>query len=122
MILGASRRRLVTRARHSRGLSTIRSAGPEPRQDLRGDLLQLRPLVARVADRVHEQVGAARPPKALDLLGALLGGADDSVPPGERLEVLSVALAERAHPNPLGALVISADRDERQVGGGEAGE
>src|SRR2546425_10821352 len=92
-----------------------RSARPESRDDLGGDRFVLGALVARIADGAHDEVVAAGGPEPLELLGALLGRADDAVALGERLEVLRVALAEDADPCALGGLIVAADRDEHQV-------
>src|SRR5438093_9471827 len=91
------------------------SARPESRDDLGGDRLELGPLVPRLADRAHDEVGAAGGAEPLELLGALLGRSDHSVPLGEGLEVLRVAAAEHAHPRALRGFEIAADRDEDQV-------
>src|SRR5206468_11596205 len=95
--------------------SVARSARPESRDDLGGDRLELGALVARLADRAHDEVAAAGGAEPLELLRALLRRADDAVPLGERLEVLRVAFAEHAHPRALRGLEIAADRDEDQV-------
>src|SRR2546430_12144036 len=58
-ISGESRRTASTRARHSRGFTARASARPDAREDLRGDRLELLPLVTRVADRAQEEVRAA---------------------------------------------------------------
>src|SRR5438132_1185531 len=92
-----------------------RSARPESRDDLGGDRFVLGALLARIADGAHDEVVAAGGPEPLELLGALLGRADDAVALGERLEVLCVPLAEDADPRPLGGLIVAADRDEHQV-------
>src|SRR2546422_680295 len=99
-----------------------RSAGPEARNDLGGDRLELGALVVRVADRAHEKVVAAGGAESLELLAALLRRADDAVALHERLEVLRVAFAQHAHPGSLRGLPVAPDRDEGQVGGGEARE
>src|SRR5262245_52119698 len=91
------------------------SARPESRDDLGGDRLELGALIARIADRAHDEVVAAGGTEALELLGALLGRADDAIALGERFEVLRVALAEHTDPRALRRLVIAADRDEDQV-------
>src|SRR5206468_6340259 len=76
-----------------------RSSGrPEARENLGGDRLELRALIAGVADRAHEEVVAAGRAEPLELFRALLGRADDTVPLRERLEVLRVTLAEDTHP------------------------
>src|SRR5437870_9682863 len=84
-----------------------RSARPESRDDLGGDRFVLGALVARIADGAHDEVVAAGGPEPLELLGALLGRADDAVALGERLEVLCVPLAEDADPRPLGGLIVA---------------
>src|SRR5215831_3210107 len=96
-------------------LSASPSARPESRDDLGGDRLELGALVARITDRAHDEVVAAGGAEALELLGALLGRADNPVAPGEGLEVLRVALAQHAHPRTLRCLVVAADGDEDQV-------
>src|SRR3989454_1347917 len=121
-ISGESRRTASTRARHSRGFTAPASARPDAREDLRGDRLELLPLVARVADRAQEEVRAAGVAERRELLGTLLGSPDDPVLLGERLEVLRVAPGEHADPHLPGALVIAPDRDEREVRAGETGE
>src|SRR5215510_14992863 len=95
--------------------SASRSARPESRDDLGGDRLELEALVARIADRAHDEVVAAGGAEPLELLCALLGRADDAVALGEGLEVLRVSLAQHAHPRALRRLVVAADRDEDEV-------
>src|SRR5215510_1624380 len=92
-----------------------RSAGPESRDDLGGDRLELGAFVSRIADRAHDEVAAPGGAEILELLGALLGRPDDAVALGEGLEVLRVALAQHAHPRALGRLVVAADREEDEV-------
>src|SRR3989441_1066289 len=121
-ISGESRRTASTRARHSRGFTARASARPDAREDLRGDRLELLPLVTRVADRAQEEVRAAGVAERRELLGALLGRPDDPVLLGERLEILRVAPGEHADPRLPRALVIAPHRDEREVRAGETGE
>src|SRR3989454_9633969 len=121
-ISGESRRTASTRARHSRGFTVPASARLEAREDLRGDRLELPPLVTRVADHAQEEVRAAGIAERCELLGALLGRPDDPVLLGERLEVLRVAPGEHADPRLPRALVIAPHRDEREVRAGETGE
>src|SRR5215472_12033860 len=83
----------------------------ESRDDLGRDRFELGPLVARLADRAHHEVVAARGAESLELLGALLRRSDHAVPLGERLEILRVPAAEHAHPRALRRFVVAADRD-----------
>src|SRR5207245_9650913 len=114
-ISGESRRTASTRARHSRGFTARASARPDAREDLRGDRLELLPLVTRVADRAQEEVRAAGIAERRELLGALLGRPDDPVLLGERLEALGGPPGEHADPRLPRALVIPPHRDEREV-------
>src|SRR5262245_46856562 len=97
------------------GPRRTRSARRESRNDLGGDRLVLRPLVPRIADHAHDEVAAAGGAKPLELLGALLGCADDAVALGVRLEVLRVAFAEHVDPRALGRFVVPAECDEHEV-------
>src|SRR5204863_5761 len=81
------------------------------REDLRGDRLELLPLLAGLADRAQEEVAAAGVAERRELLDALGGGADDPVLPCEGLEVLGVTPGEDADPRLLGALVIAPHGD-----------
>src|SRR4030095_16501159 len=96
------------------------SGRPESRENLGGDRLVLGALVTRVADRAHQEIVAAGGAESIELLGALLGCADDAVAFHERLEVLVVPLAQDAPPRLLRSLVVAPHRDEDQVRGGEA--
>ena len=57
-----------------------------------------------IADRVHHEVVAAGAREALELLGALLGRADDAVLARERPEVLRVAPRSGSAPTSRSAL------------------
>src|SRR5438093_1165785 len=93
-----------------------RSSGrPEARENLGGDRLELRALIAGVADRAHEEVVAAGRAEPLELFRALLGRADDTVPLRERLEVLRVTLAEDTHPRSFRGFKVPPHRDEDEV-------
>src|SRR5439155_12511605 len=87
----------------------------EARHDLGRDLLELTLRVLVVADRVHDEAGAAGFDESFELLGALGGGADDPVLPGQRAEVLRIARAQEPHPGGARLLVVVADGDEGQV-------
>src|SRR5438874_8999559 len=116
------RRTASTRARLSRGFTTPASARAEAREDLRGDRLELLPLVARIADRAHEEVLAAGVAERRELLGALLRGADDPVLLRQGREVLRVALREDTDPGRLRPLPVTPHGDEGEMRRGEAVE
>ena len=85
----------------TRGLRPLRGApGAQQRQDVGGDPLDLIALVLGIADGVGDHVVAAGGLEARDLLGALLGRADDAVLAGQRLEVLRVPPGQGLRPTP----------------------
>src|SRR5438552_4671953 len=95
---------------------------PEAGDDVGRDALELVALVLGLADGVEDDVGAAGVAEARELLGALLGRADDPVLAGQRLEVLGVALGQVRRPHGLGRLPVAPEGDERQVAELEARE
>src|SRR5262249_25208466 len=99
----------------------VRSA-TEHGDDLGGEALDLLPLGGGGADRIQDDVVAARGAVVLELLGALLRRADDAVLARQRLEGLCVALRGRLGPHGFGGFPVAAHRDERQVRGREAFE
>src|SRR5687767_1401176 len=101
------------------GRASITRSRAEAGQDVGGYALELLALLLGLADGVDDDVVAAGRAEPLDLLGALLGGADDAVLLRERLEVLGVALREELHPGRLRRLVVAADGDEGQMRGRE---
>src|SRR5207247_8023978 len=98
------------------------SSATKLRHDLGREALDLLALFGGRADRIEDDVVAAGRAESLELLGALLGRADDAVLARERLEVLRVALGERRRPRRLGRFPVAAHGDEGQVRGGEAVE
>ena len=117
MISGVTARTAATSALHSRGFMPPSAARGITSLAMASSCSRSS---AGIADRIHHEVVAAGAREALHLLGALLGRADHPVLAGERAEVLRVAPRQDPHPRPLGALVVAAHRDERQVRGHEA--
>src|SRR4029453_3347308 len=78
--------------------SAARSPRPESRDDLGGGRLGREALVARLADRAHDEVAAAGGAEPLELLRALLRRANDAVPVGERLQGPRVTPPEQGPP------------------------
>src|SRR5260370_1701919 len=118
---GATRRSAPAAARTSApGCGSGRPV--EARQDVGRDGLDLRAGLARVADRVEDEVVAAGVNELLECLAALRGRPDDAVTLGQRPEVLAVALREPAHPGPPRRLEVASNRDEGEVGPREAVE
>src|SRR5919109_4473297 len=96
------------------------SSGTKLRHHLGREALDLLALLGGRADRIEDDVVAAGGAETLELLGALLGCADNPVLARQRLEVLRIAPGERLGPHRFRRFPVAAHGDEGQMRRGEA--